>query len=300
MNKRLALALQRFITVIVVVAFALANVRPISIVRADDPPDTGTPAATEGGDVITGGEGDSTINAGGGDDIVNGNGGNDVINGGTGDDILNGGAGDDVINGEEGDDTITGGTGEDILDGGAGTDTLVEVMTEGTSTTTSGTSAPEVNDLPEADDPVCIALFGNCSTSPRLGNTLIVNNVNVGTTSNGSYTSTTTSETAVDMTLTDTSLVTTTDISTNSGTITTTETPYSSTVETLTYTFVNPNPPGWWYLVGCASSRPCAWKVTSGPTVIDSGTAVTQSGSSTSSLISTSNEVDTLSNFEGA
>jgi Ca2+-binding RTX toxin-like protein len=42
---------------------------------------------------------------------------------------------------EEGDDTLTGGTGEDTLDGGAGTDTVVEVMTEGTTTTSSGTSA---------------------------------------------------------------------------------------------------------------------------------------------------------------
>lgn len=70
--------------------------------------------ATDGNDVLTGGNGPNRID---------GLGGSDTISGGAGNDNLTGGSGDDTLNGGDGDDILIGGAGADALNGGSGADT---------------------------------------------------------------------------------------------------------------------------------------------------------------------------------
>jgi Ca2+-binding RTX toxin-like protein len=263
--------MRKAISVLMLLSMMLAAFGPVNIVRAD------------------------TYDGSGGDDTITGGGGDDTLNGYEGDDTLDGAAGDDILNGGPGDDTLTGGPGEDEINGDEGTDTLVETLVEGSTTTYPIETAPEDNPMPPAES--CIV--GNCVT-PSLGATKVITTVTPGTSSEIEYSLTTTTTTESDMTLTDTSLTTTSNGPESTETVTTTETPYSSTVETWTYTFVNPNPPPGWYQSGCNNHpRVCEWKLTStGPG--DSGTAVTQTGNSTSSSTFSSDEVDTLSSIEEA
>ncbi|GGK25134.1 calcium-binding protein [Salinarimonas ramus] len=63
-------------------------------------------SASEGDDLLYGGEAGESFDGLGGNDQIFAAGGNDDLNGGTGDDLLDGGAGDDVLAGGEGADTL--------------------------------------------------------------------------------------------------------------------------------------------------------------------------------------------------
>lgn len=83
-----------------------------------------TRAATQGDDLVTGGDGNDALSGLGGNDTLYGYGGDDTLDGGTGNDTLYGGDGNDVLLGGDGTDNLQGDAGNDTLDGGAGNDTL--------------------------------------------------------------------------------------------------------------------------------------------------------------------------------
>lgn len=82
--------------------------------------------ATEGNNILNGGDGPNAIAALGGNDIVNGGGGRDVLDGGQGDDTLNGGAGNDQLYGGSGNDNFVVDSQADLVfeNGGQGTDNV--------------------------------------------------------------------------------------------------------------------------------------------------------------------------------
>lgn len=80
--------------------------------------------ATDGADIVVGGEGDDELNGLSGDDYMNGAAGNDIMLGGNGLDQMHGGAGDDRMSGDAGDDIVLGYIGDDDLSGGDGHDKL--------------------------------------------------------------------------------------------------------------------------------------------------------------------------------
>jgi Ca2+-binding RTX toxin-like protein len=80
--------------------------------------------ATEGDDILNGGNGMDALNGGGGNDVISGGNGKDTLDGGLGDDVLLGGNANDSLYGDDGNDALDGGNGTDMLDGGAGTDRL--------------------------------------------------------------------------------------------------------------------------------------------------------------------------------
>ena len=308
MKKQTVYLLKRLFTVLILVGFLLAEVTPISVVRANDID------GSESGEPIDGTGGDDVIDAGGGDDVVDGAAGDDVINGdtmadgvtessspgddtltgGEGDDEINGGAGEDVISGEEGDDTLTGGTGEDTLDGGAGTDAVVEVMTEGTQTETSGFAPPP--ETPASEIPVVgtetECLLGNCD-SPSVGTTRKQTVVELnGSAVPDEFTGITTETTATDMVLTDTSLTTDSNVATSGGTTETSEQSYKTTVTYQTYGCTK------WGFLSC---KEYGWKTTPFTIpLISYKDVLTYTSEPTAVPDSTVSVTDDLSNIEEA
>jgi Ca2+-binding RTX toxin-like protein len=80
--------------------------------------------ASDGADLVQGGQQNDTFLMGGGDDFVAAGDGSDTVWGGVGNDILYGQAGSDVLFGDSGADKLYGGSGDDFLEGGAGADLL--------------------------------------------------------------------------------------------------------------------------------------------------------------------------------
>lgn len=78
----------------------------------------------EGSDNLQGGDGNDAMNGGDGRDGVFGGEGNDTLNGGADDDELAGSGGDDAVNGDAGNDNMGGGQGNDTMNGGTGNDTM--------------------------------------------------------------------------------------------------------------------------------------------------------------------------------
>jgi Ca2+-binding RTX toxin-like protein len=86
--------------------------------------------ATEGDDVLLGGEETDVIEGLDGNDVIDGRSGDDTVSGGAGDDILIGGGGRNVLSGGPGDDTFIVGSADDVVQEapGEGADTVQSVI----------------------------------------------------------------------------------------------------------------------------------------------------------------------------
>ncbi len=139
---------------------------------------TGGPA-TDGSDIIHGGNGNDHLAGGRGSDVIDGGNGDDVLDasgfefdsrdsvdvldGGNGNDLLFGSFGDDSLYGGNGNDWLFGGdraypTGDDYLDGGRGDDLLAG--TSGTDTLRGGPGA-DIFQFGVAGDIIAVADTGS-------------------------------------------------------------------------------------------------------------------------------------------
>ena len=102
---------------------------------------TFTSGAATGTITLTTGSGADIITAGAGILVATGGSGGDSITGGTLADTIDGGSGNDTISGGDGADSLTGGTGSDSITGGEGIDRIIPGTNNDTINLTETTSA---------------------------------------------------------------------------------------------------------------------------------------------------------------